>query len=135
MPSNRKHSQLGSVLLSFPSPMEESTPISWDEYKVLTGVDLNDIFSISISGGKTLISFRPDLSKLIYVKFPDFLTASKGELPTILPVSPWSIMRAVPTVDPSDSYISFIIYDNNGSASGYAVDIIADKTIQIKDDF
>lgn len=135
MPSNRKRNQLGSVVLSFPASMEDTTPISWDEYKELTGVDLSSIFKIVTNLGYTSIRFRNDLSKVIYVKFPDSLTASYGMLPTIVPVATLSVVVAPQTADPHDTYIDIIINDNMGNASGYKVTVYGDKTIEINDDF
>ena len=61
--SKRKRDCLGICALR--TDVLSDTPISWDKYKELTGVDLESVFEIVLVGTTYYVGFKGNLSKLI----------------------------------------------------------------------
>ena len=64
--SKRKRNSLGALVLPFDFT---DSPITWDEYKEKTGIDLHDIFECRKDGdGDEYLAFKPEgTSKVIYI--------------------------------------------------------------------
>lgn len=129
----KQKNSLGILVLSFPKPMEDSVAISWEDYKKLTGVDLNEIFVIIYDDDNDSygIRFRPEFSKILVIEYPENervnLGVTANGLPKILPIVP----REVDVYDDANKNATQWNYNitNESSIPGFHIIITAEKEI------
>ena len=126
MPHNKEpKTSLGLVLLPFPKAIAEDDFVSYEEYKRLTGVDLNQIFRTTFDDDNNVyeVRFRPDFTKIICFRVPEEY-GGDPEVPTVCPVATANINHEHnATLD--DAYVTFQMSQHD--AYGYIVVVYHDK--------
>ena len=116
-----------------PLPMEDSEPVTWERYKELTGIDLNDLFGVSLDldsdPNEYYIRFKKGFSKIIALSSPyrseEYVNDSV--IPQIIPILP--SMITTETNENADQARFVISVCEGNSAYGFYIHITADKNI------
>lgn len=129
---------LGICVLSFPYPMDDGESITWEDYKKLTGIDLNEIFEVGEDiDDNYFVLFKRSFTKLIALKAPDLLYAvekddgplySANLTPDLTYFDPHTSLTCDFTSSAYTTKLSIDVSDKDGT-KGYVIHVRADKQI------
>lgn len=129
MPSNRKHKQLGLIVLPIPESMRDNM-ITWDEYKALTGIDLNDLFVVGINENDVYnVLPRANYGKLLAFDMSWFTHEDIPLGAYVLPIALPVIKDCSVVVDEDISVAEFNITLVDKDGSGIVISVFANKKI------
>ena len=117
----KQRNSLGLLVLPHPGRDYDGNPMTWAEYKALTGIDLEELVTIRlVSDDRYEVNWKPNITKIIALSI---YISTMGVPPVILPK--FSQVR-----DEDDESACLVLAGNNADGyGGMTFSIYANKTI------